>query len=167
MKPKVIDMTSSGPVDDQSDGYADFTNNLGSLLSDLTEDHKTLPKRQKIEVLVSKIRYLDPDYPERYNIAKTYTLGHLLRLYEQLNGSPFDFKEHETKRNYKMALHVKEGERRAAWGQYHQYMHTERLIKEERDFEESIRNLSSREKDEKVKERDEKLGKKATLLYIG
>ena len=104
MEPKLIDMTRIGPIKDQSDGYADFTDNLGSLLLNLTEDHKNLLKKQKIEVLVSKIRYSDPDYPERYEVAKTYTFGYLLRLYRQVTGNSFDLKEYETKMNYRMEL---------------------------------------------------------------
>ena len=115
--------------------------------------------------MVSKIRYSDPDYPERYEVAKTYTFGYLLRLYRQVTGNSFDLKEYETKMNYRMELFKKEAERRSAWGAYHQFTHTKKLIREEREFQDKIKHLNSNEKESAIKKRDKEKGR--TMLYIG
>lgn len=159
---RTINMCDYGPIYDR-DGDMDCSQNFGYLLQNFFERKQLPAKRQKVTYEISIV--IDTgNNPVRSTITKTRTFSYLCRLYKALFGTSFNVAVFKEAQAFQREAHEKEGERRAAWGAYADFVHLSEQKKGIEKFKRSIQGLPLSEQEEKI--RAFKKGNSARL-FIG
>ncbi len=148
-------------------GHLDTSDVLASIYEELMEIGKyNAPNRTKIKVLGSQIKYprrgANDESPFRVSYEVVRTLGYLKRCW---GGNKFDLEEYNSRQDSMIAQMENDGDRRSAWGLYSNIMHQDKVRLEDREFETSVRNLSSEDRKKKEEERNRE--KSGLMLFIG
>ena len=125
-------------------------------------------RSQKVKVLVSKVKNDENGDPFRYGSPKVVTISRLLYEWECVFHNSFSkesLADAKEKERFHMACLEKAGERRAAWGAFSATVRFQNQIREEKEFNNSIRYLNHDEQRRKKSERENRI--KSDNLVIG
>lgn len=148
------------------DGYADFAENLVSLMQSVIVRENF--QNELFTVLVSKVWWKDKK-PFRYEQKRTLWFQKLKEYREERFEEDLSVESLENQIELLERKHealYKEGQRRAGWGAFVNYMSIQKAINEEHNFKESLRGLSDKEVDEARKKRNKEISERPQMLVI-
>ncbi len=145
---RISNLTRFGELIDKADGGEMlFTDNLAQALEYLLKKQMLSDKKMKVRVIVSLVNEKEI---RRYSESKVIEVLDLLREWKFSNHEEFSLKslaKYKQESEWKLEVLQRQGQKDHAFAQYGQYVRVQNYIREKKELENKIQNLSIKDQE--------------------